>query len=221
MSILSRYIFKKCLINTCMVVFAFAVLYAVVNSISSVSDIGKGDFNTFSLFIYTLALLPNMIYQLIPLSVLIGVMTAMLGLVNYSEYAIIRTSGVSLKKITIILLIFGVFFSIVTFVVGELIAPSANTFASEYKLVKTKQVVTTQLNSGIWSKDGNNNIVNIKQVMPDNTISDISIFNYNESLELERLITSPSGKFDAKKNLWNLSNTKIVDYTKNNLEGTK
>ena len=101
-----------------MVIFAFAVLYAIVNSISSIGDVGKGDFNTFALFVYTIVLLPNMIYQLIPLSVLIGVMTAMLSLVNYSEYAIIRTSGVSLKRITSILLMVGISFAIITFFIG-------------------------------------------------------------------------------------------------------
>ena len=217
MNIISRYIFKKCFINTCMVVFSFAVLYAIVNTISSISDVGKGDFNTFSLFVYTLALIPNMIYQLIPLSVLIGVMTAMLGLVNYSEYAIIRTSGISLKQITTVLLIFGICFSLITFFIGEIVAPSANTFAQDYKITKTKQVITTQLNSGIWSKDGNNNIVNIKQVMPDDTISGVSIFKYSDSLQLEKLITSSGGKYDKSLCVWDLHNTKILDYTGQNI----
>ena len=217
MNILSRYIFRKCFANTCMVIFAFAVLYAIVNSISSIGDVGKGDFNTFALFVYTIVLLPNMIYQLIPLSVLIGVMTAMLSLVNYSEYAIIRTSGVSLKRITSILLMVGISFAIITFFIGEIVAPAANTFAGEYKLTKTKQVVTTQLNSGIWSKDGDNNIVNIKQVMPDNTISNVSIFKYNNDLELQQLITAVKGNFNTKTNLWELSNAKILNYTAQNI----
>ena len=55
------------------------------------------------MLIYIIILMPNYVYLLMPLAILIGVMISMLSLVNYSEYAIIRTSGVSLRKIMIIL----------------------------------------------------------------------------------------------------------------------
>ncbi|MCE2706007.1 MAG: LPS export ABC transporter permease LptG [Proteobacteria bacterium] len=219
--IIERYIIKKCLFNTFLVLFSCVMLFAVFTILGESSDIGKGNFTIFSMGVYITALMPSFAYLLMPLAVLIGVMLGMLSLVNYSEYAIIRTSGVSLKKITAILFIFGAFFSVLTFTLGELVAPNADHFAKVYKMTKLRQLVSTNLHSGIWSKDGYNTFINIKQVMPDNTILGVNIFYYNESLVLQQYISAIEGSFDANTKVWNLKNVAVLDYTKQNIEAVK
>jgi len=217
MKLISRYIFKKCLFNTLLMLVAFIMLFAIFNILGQIGDVGKGSFNTQALLIYTLLIIPNYIYLLMPLAVLIGVMLSMLSLVNYSEYAIIRTSGMSLKKITAILFSFGILFSLITFIFGELIGPEANHYAQVYKMEKTKQIISTNLHSGIWSKDGENSFVNIKQVMPDNTILGVNIFRYNEHLKLQYFIQASEGKYDETNQVWVLNQANIYDYTGQNI----
>ncbi len=220
MRLITRYIFNKCALSTFMILLAFVMLFSIVNIISSLGDIGKGGFTVLAMLVYTIALIPNYLYLLMPLAVLIGVMLSMLSLVNYSEYAIIRTSGVSLKNIMWVLLSFGICFSILTFLVGEIIAPRTNHFAQVYKISKTNQIISSQLHSGIWSKDGENDFVNIKQVLPDNTILGIGIFHYDSNLNLLYYINADSGEFNNDKNEWELREVDEYNYSGQNIKTT-
>lgn len=213
MLIITKYIFKKCLFNTALMLLAFVMLFAVFNIIGLIGQVGKGEFNVVAMFIYIFLLIPNYAYLLMPLAILIGVMLAMLNLVNYSEYAIIRTSGVSLRKIMFILLSYGALFTLFTFILGELVAPVANNYAQIYKKTKTHEVVSTQLHSGIWSKDGDDTFINIKQIMPDSTISGVNILKYNNKLQLQQYLVAEQGHYDINKNVWVLPKVVQYDYT--------
>ena len=214
MKLISRYILNKCILNTAMLLFAFSIIYTIVNAIPELGDVGKGTYTTTAMFIYLAALLPSYIYLLIPLAVLIGVMSTMLGLVKNSEYAIIRTSGVSLKDITKVLAIFGAMTAIFTFVLGEVIAPEANHFAKVYKLNKMDQQMSNALSSGVWSKDGELNIVNIKQVNPNDSSSiiGIRIFSYNKTQQLQTYITADSAIWQGQTHSWLLQNVVRFQY---------
>ncbi|MFN8770434.1 MAG: LPS export ABC transporter permease LptG [Neisseriaceae bacterium] len=215
--IIERYIFKKCLFNTFLVLFAFVMLFAIFTILSELGSIGKGNFTMFSMLIYITALVPSFTYLLLPLAVLIGVMLGMLSLVNYSEYAIIRTSGVSLRRITAILTTYGLIFAIITLILGEMVAPQADHFAKAYKISKLKELVSTNLQSGIWSKDGQNTFVNIKQVMPNDTILGINVFYYNEELQLQKYMYANEGEFNKATRVWHLKNVTINEYTPNGI----
>jgi lipopolysaccharide export system permease protein len=215
--ILERYIFRKCLFNTILVLFAFVSLFAVFTILGELNNLGVGDFNMMVMLVYISALMPNFAYLLMPLSVLIGVMLGMLGLVTYSEYAIIRTSGMSLRRITIILSIFGIIFTLITFVLGEIVAPQADHFAQAYKMTKLNRMVSTNLQSGIWSKDGTGVFVNIKHVMPNNQILGVNVFYYNESRALVKYLRANQGTFDANQKTWLLNDVVIEDYTESKI----
>lgn len=220
MKLIYRYIIKKCFLNTGMLLFAFAMIYTVVQAIQELNSVGKGSYNTLSMFIYLGALLPSYIYLLIPLSVLIGVMTTMLGLVKNSEYAIIRTSGVSQKEIVKILGLFGCIFAVITFLLGEIIAPQASEFAKIYKLNKTEQNYSMKLSSGLWSKDGSNRIINVNRVNQNDNqhIFDVETFTYNSLNQLTTYVISPEGEYDAKHKAWILKDATIYNYLSNKID---
>lgn len=203
-----------------MILGAFVLLFSIFSILGQLGDVGKGSFNTISMLIYIAILMPNYVYLLMPLAILIGVMISMLSLVNYSEYAIIRTSGVSLRRIMFTLLFFGAVFSIITFVLGELVAPRANHYAQVYKKVKMHELLEAQLHTGIWTKDKDDSFVNIKQIMPDNTILGINIFQYNNNLQLQYYLNAAQGKYDDKENVWILQNVHKTDYTHQNIINT-
>ncbi len=219
MKLLYRYVLKKCFFNTFLLLFAFAIIYSVVQAIQELGSVGKGSYTTLSMFIYLTALLPSYIYLLVPLSVLIGVMTTLLGLVKNSEYAIMRTSGMSLKHIVRIVTIFGIIFAFITFALGELIAPQATQFAKNYKLNKMEQQASMKLSSGIWSKDTENKIVNIKNIDPKNhnKINQITIFEYNSNQQLVERITADSAEYNTSTKEWMMDNVKTYIYTESGI----
>ena len=221
MKLVVRYLVGKCLINTLLVLLVFIMLFSAFTIVGELPNLGKGSFNIWAMLIYICALIPSLMYLLMPLAVLIGVMMSMLSLVNYSEYAILRTSGVSLRRITVILAIFGAIFSVITFLIGEVVAPETNHFAKLYKLSRTHDLISTQLRSGVWSRDGVNDFVNIKQIMPDNTIVGVRVFHYDDKFNLQTYTESDEGKFNKTDNKWVLRDVTIKDFTKQDLVTTK
>jgi lipopolysaccharide export system permease protein len=211
--IIPLYILKKCATYTILILITCVFLFATFSTIQELAVLGKGNFNTWALLVYIGALTPSFAYLLMPLAVLLGVMLAFMNLVSYSEYAVLRTSGISLKYLIYLLLIFGVIAGAFNFLDGELVAPKLNHFAKVYQLSKTKQIVSTQLNSGVWSKDGDNKFVNIKQVMPDDTIIDVNIYSYNDNFSIAQYINAKSGVFNPALNQWELHDVNIKDYT--------
>jgi lipopolysaccharide export system permease protein len=198
----------------------FVMLFSVFIVIGEMPSLGKGSYNTIAMLIYVCSLIPNCAYMVMPLAVLIGVMVSMLSLVNYSEYAILRTSGISLWRITAILFVFGAVFSGATFLLGEVIVPEANHFAKVYKMSHTHDLISAQLRSGVWSRDGANDFVNIKQIMPDNTILGIRIFHYDSGFNLQTYTEATEGTFDLTNNQWILKDVRVKNYTKQDIMTT-
>lgn len=188
------------------------MLFGVFNFILEIGDLGKAHYNMWAVMVYTIALIPSYLYLLIPLAVLIGVMTAMLSMVNYSEYVIFRTSGMSLRRITFLLVLFGIFCALITFGLGEMVSPQTNHFAQIYKLSKTNEIMSNALQSGLWTKDGDHTFVNIKNINPNNQLSGVNIFNYEPDLTLKEFIHSVNADYDKKNQRWILHNVVIKSY---------
>ena len=63
---------------------------------------------------------------------------------------------------------------------GEFVAPWSEQAAQRYKLLATHSVVAQQFRSGLWVKDGAA-FINVREVMPDNTLRGIEIYGFESS----------------------------------------
>ncbi len=217
MKLISRYILSKFFSNTLLLLLVFILVFSIFNIIGELSNLGKGAYNTTTMLTYIASLLPSVTYLLIPLAVLIGIMISMFSLVNYSEYAIIRTAGVSITQITTLSIVFSFLFTIITFILGEFVVPYTNNYAKLYKISHTHEVVSAQLKSGIWTRDGINDFVNIKQILPDETIIYIRIFHYDNNFQLHTYSLAKEAIFDKKNHYWLLKDVFIKDYKTQNI----
>lgn len=222
MNLISSYIIKRCSFNTLLILFSISMIYLISSVINEIGDIGKGNYTIFGMLVYMLLTLPSYIYLLIPLAVLIGVMSGMLSLVKNSEYAIMRTSGLSVYAIARILFIFGLFFAGITFLFGELIAPNTTNMAKLYKLNRINQTISSDLSSGIWTKDGEHTIVNIRQIDIANThqVNGLKFFNYSNDKDLDEYITAKSAVYNIEQQSWILSDVNRIKYLESQVQIT-
>lgn len=219
MKLLSLYIYKKCLTNTIVTLLFFTFIYSIFVFLENITRVGIGNFTFINLIFYNIFEIPKLLYVVMPLGVLIGVIITLLSLVNYSEYAIIRTSGVSINTISLILFYFGLTFGILCLLIGEYLAPKTSQFAKLYLLNKTTQTIATELKSGVWTKDGIDNFVNIRKVLTNNNLEEVNIYHFNNTqYELQEHIQAESGIYDKLQNTWILHNVVITKYIKQNLE---
>ena len=77
--------------------------------------------------------MPARAYELMPLAVLIGGLISLSQLASGSELTVIKASGMSTKKLLLILSQFGLIFAIATVALGEWVAPTLSQKAENIK----------------------------------------------------------------------------------------
>jgi LPS export ABC transporter permease LptF len=127
--------------------------------------------------------LPGHLYEILPVAALIGTLFALSRLVGNSEYAVMRVSGLSNWRVAGYFAVIGVVLSLLLLVLGEYVAPWSEQAAQRYKLSATRSVVAQQFRSGLWVKDGST-FINVREVMPDNTLRGIEIYGFDADGQL-------------------------------------
>lgn len=194
--VLLRYLAREILSATALVLLAFVGLFAFFDFINELEDVGKGGYTLYQAFVYVLLSLPALVYELMPIAVLIGSLYALATLARHSEITVMRASGMSNLVLMRTLGLIGGVFVAFTFLVGEYLAPPAATAAQEWKLNATNATVSQQLRSGLWVKDGRL-VINVRTLMPDRSMRNARVYTFNDNYELVSIAEAKRGVYDG------------------------
>lgn len=205
MNLISRYIIRQMTVMAVYALLAFLALYSFFEIINEVGNIGKGGYTGAKMAQYVLMQMPARAYELMPLAVLIGGLVSLSQLASGSELTVIKASGMSTKKILIVLSQFGLIFALATVALGEWIAPTLSQKAENIKSGAINGKISTG-STGLWLKE-NNRIINIREMLPDHTLLGIKIWHYNDKYELEEAAEAESAILDSD-GIWQLKNVR-------------
>ena len=107
MSVLDRYIVRSILGAVLLVMMVLLVLGALFMFIDQQDDVGIGHYTALDAFWYTLLNLPQLAYELLPITALIGSLLGLGSLARGSELTVIRATGVSVARLAGIALMAG------------------------------------------------------------------------------------------------------------------
>ena len=195
-AVLLRYLAREIFGATLLVLVAFLGLFAFFDLINELEDIGKGGYTLYQAVVYVGLTLPSRVYELMPVAVLIGSLYALATLARHSEITVMRASGMSNAGLMRILGMIGAVFVVLVFLIGEYVAPPAESAAEEWKLTATKATVSQQLRSGLWVKDGRQ-VINVRTLMPDRTLRNARIYTFDEAYALVSIAEARRGVFDG------------------------
>ncbi|MBA2350342.1 MAG: LPS export ABC transporter permease LptG [Burkholderiales bacterium] len=200
--ILRRYLSKEILLSTLFVFIALLLLFAFFDLINELDNLGQNNYRLGSALAYVALSVPGRVYELFPIAALIGTLFALAQLVQHSEYTVIRVSGMSIARMAFILIQLGLLFAALTFIFGEFIAPAADRAAQYVRLRATSSVIAQEFRSGLWVKD-DTSFVNVARILPDATLLDIKIYEFDPKYRLRTISTAKQGDYQ-KDNLWRL-----------------
>jgi lipopolysaccharide export system permease protein len=203
--ILVRYINKEFFIGISMIMIGLISLFAFFDFIQEIGDLGKGSYGIIQAISFVILSIPGHIYEVVPLAVLIGSMYTIGQLSYNSELNVLRASGYSIKKIAWSLMYVGILFSFFTVLIGDFIAPHSEKSAQQIKIISTNSSVSQEFSSGFWIKDGDN-FVNIENVLPDSSLEQIHIYEFDENFNLRTIVDAKNGSF--KNGEWKLKDIK-------------
>jgi lipopolysaccharide export system permease protein len=162
---------------------------------------------------YVALQIPNHLYELLPIAVLIGTIYVMARLAESSEYTILRTSGLGPLRALGTLLALGLAFVTLTFVVGDYVAPVANRAAQSLQARFLGDITVGR--TGAWMKDrqGQRSFsVNVGAMAADGTMSNIRIFEFDDPTG-RPLATVKAGRGRlATDGAWALEDVERRDY---------
>jgi lipopolysaccharide export system permease protein len=216
-----RLIYREVLTAIALVAAGFLALFFFFDLVDELQDIGKslglpGATQPYELrhaLLYVALLIPNHLYELLPISVLIGTIFVMARFAQSSEYTILRTSGLGPWRALRLLLAIGAAFVALSFLVGDYLAPMS---ARAAQLVKAKfQGDLTLGQTGAWLKEKqtyNAYVANVKTLSPNNTMTNVKIYEF-DTKGLVSSITQASSATFGKDGYWLLNNAKRDDFS--------
>ena len=175
-TLLDRYIGRRLLLSTLLVMGVLLALFIFVVLVDILPDYGRGTFGLYELLRYVVLSQPRKIYELFPVAVLVGTLLGLSSLAVSSELIAMRAAGVSRMRIVGATLKTGLVFVLAAVAIGEFVVPRAETAAQTGRA----QALATgfqQRGTGIWLRDGNA-FVNLGEVLPDLSLLRVSIFDF-------------------------------------------
>jgi len=202
MNIFNRYFWQECCISILMIMLGLLALFSFFDLIQELDTLGRGAYGISKMLVFVLLSIPGHIYEVVPVAVLVGMMYSLGTLARNSELVVMRVSGLSVTDIGWILVKIGLLFTVVTFIVGELITPISEKMAQRMRIQATDSVVAQDFKTGLWVKDGRS-FVNVETVLPDASLINIHIYEFDENFRLRSISNAKNGAFEKER--WRLS----------------
>ena len=216
MNLLTRYLGREIYFSIGLVFLALITLFAFLDLIHELNAMGKGQYHLGYVLLFVILTIPGHIYELFPVAVLIGTITALVQLAGSSELTVIRSSGASLWQMVGALSKIAVPLVILSLVCGEMLAPPSERMAQQLRLkAQNAQVSLKEFRSGVWVKD-ESSFVNVKNVMPDTSLSDIDIYRFDETYHLQAITNAKRASF-IDSGVWLLEDVRETLFSKGNI----
>lgn len=210
MRILRRYIGRMVLSNTLLVLGALLMLFGFFDLIYELRDVGQGGYKLTYALAFIVLSLPGHMYEILPVAALIGALLAIAQMVMHAEYAVMRTAGVSIFGMARAMAGIGVLLGVLTFLVGEYLAPASEEAAQRLRLQQTSKVVAQSFRSGLWVKD-NHTFINVGRVLHDSTLQDLRIYEFDDAYRMKSARMAREGIY-LGENQWQLKDVALTRF---------
>ena len=199
------------------VALAFLSLSFFIDFVDQVSEVGQGGYTIALAALYCLLLVPGRFYEIAPIAVLIGTIYTLARLAQSSQYTILRTGGLGPGRALSLLASLGMIFGVLTFLVGDYVAPYSETQARQLQALRKGGLNLGR--SGAWLKDhastpeGERSYsINVGSAGPGALLNDIRIFEFDADGRLLQRIAASSAQVKPNAT-WSLRDVRVTRWT--------
>jgi lipopolysaccharide export system permease protein len=220
MKTVRKLIYGEVWVSILLVGIGFLALFSLFDLIDDLKNVGQksmfaGVEQVYQLshsLLYVALLWPSRIYELMPISVLIGTIMVMARMAKTSEFTILRTSGLDPWRALRLLLVLGSVFVVLSFAVGDYLSPVAQRTAQLLKAKYQGRITVGQ--TGAWLKEKqlyNNYVVNVRALSPANEMQGIRIYEYDNKGLVVSLTEAGAAQFAADQS-WTLLKAERTEF---------
>jgi lipopolysaccharide export system permease protein len=208
MKTIRRLLYREIVGSVAFVSVAFLALFFFIDFVEELNARGRPGFSAWQGARLALLEAPSHLYELMPITVLIGTIYALSRMAQSSEFTILRTGGLGPGRALGLLAALGAAFAVVTFVVGDYVTPAAE---RQFVLTQARDKGFSVGRAGAWLKErridpvlGEISIaINIGAAGGAGALQGIRIFEHDARGRLLRQIEADSGHVDSHE-VWQL-----------------
>lgn len=206
MSIQDRYILRTVLGASGVAAVVLLGISAFFVFIGELHDVGKGHYGIAQALVYIVLSVPQGLYQLLPVIVLLGALLGLGGLAGGSELVVFRASGVSVKRLAGSALMGGMVLALLACFLGNWLGPRGERMAHLVKARATAGRALQDAGQGVWLRD-KNDYVYIGGVPAADRMVNVRIYQLDDGQAVTRMLAARSATYDHGK--WRLHDVKV------------
>ncbi|NIV17761.1 MAG: LPS export ABC transporter permease LptG [Woeseiaceae bacterium] len=201
--ILSQYMMRAIIAATALVLVVLLALAGLFEFIAELDDV-QGDYQTPRVVLYTLLRLPQIAFEMLPVAVLIGSLLALGGLAANSEIIVMRSAGLSIRRLAGMVATTGFGLLVVTVLLGEFISPPLDYYARNMRLEARFEQEDDRLGNETWVKDGPV-VMHLERVSSEFEFGSVYKFSFDEDNNLTAIAKAENSGID-ENDRWLLEN---------------
>ena len=218
MKTVRRLLYRDIVASVSFVATAFLSLFFFIDFVDELDGVGRNGRTVWDAGLAALLEIPNHLYELLPISVLIGTIFSLARMAQSSEFTILRTGGLGPGRALWLLGLLGVGFGALTFVIGDYVSP-----ASERAAAVLNARFSGSLNlgaAGAWLKERRETpegersySVNVGVATTGGKLAGIRIFEFDPDGRLISRTEAAEGSV-ARDGTWTLRDAKVATWPK-------
>ena len=200
MKLLDRYIALSVLQSMFTVIFVLLAILTFAEFVDELAKTGRGAYDVLQAAIYVFFSVPRLLYEIFPPASLLGTLMGLGTLAGSSELTAFRAAGVSINRMVVSVLKVALIVMAAVIVIGEFIAPPAETFAETKRSLAFTEGKVLETKKGFWVREGNH-FIQMNKMIPGIGAGDIQIYTLDENQQLVMRMQAESAKY-LQKNAW-------------------
>jgi len=227
-----RLLYRQIAVAVAFTTVAFLSLFFFFDLVEELQDVGRYGMTALDAFLAAALDIPRHLYDVFPITLLIGTISALARLAQTSEFTILRTAGLSPVRALRLLMNLALLAMVFMLICGEWLVPQAEQWSVINKAKTTAATGGTGLplqRGGAWMRDQqdaapassrmNTNstgsaTVNVGAALDERTLQDVRIFMTDAQGRLARQIYAKQAKVqtapdNAQNSVWTL--TDVID----------
>ena len=217
-----RWIYSEVIAAVAFITLGFLGLFFFfdfVDELQWVRSAQPGGYQISHALIYVSLMVPSHLYELFPITVLIGSIYVLSRMAQTSEFTILRTSGLGPVLALRSLIGLGVIFAVITFLVGDYLSPECDRYGQLLKSRFMGQITVGR--TGAWLKERQqftNEAVNVGYLNSDGQMNNIRIFEFDNLGRLISLTRAEHAEFAKNEEAWLLSKVQRDEFVPQSVE---
>lgn len=182
---------------------ALQILFTYMGELGSLKD----GYGAWQAFLYVIWGAPQYLYEILPISALIGAVLGLGTLASNSELIVMRAAGISLWRIVGWVMRSALLLVVLSFVLSEYVIPHTNEQAKSIKSHRS----TAELGEvkGYWTREGQR-FIYIDYANSQGQLNNVNMYDFDQEYRLNSVLQAEKGQF-VQNGQWSLNQAQQMD----------